>query len=177
MKKLIYLALTILIVSCSSDVSQLNAQKLSKNEAMNVLTKWEGSWKGNAVLKKSIWIAEKVELEGTTETSLILSNKYLEIFDKNGINESKNIVRYDQISQLFNRWEFKSDGSTSFWTGKWNKSKKRMTWNFIDFSNSGISGQIIEQFKSDEKIEIKVLVKDDEGNLLLEIEAISERTD
>ena len=57
----------------------LNAQKLSKNDAFDILTKWEGKWKNSAVFEKSIWTKERTETRGITETNLILSNNYLEI--------------------------------------------------------------------------------------------------
>ena len=153
----------------------LNAQKLSKNDAFDILTKWEGKWKNSAVFEKSVWTTERTETRGTTETNLILSNNYLEIMVYNDVNTSKHIICYDQMSSQFNRWEFKSDGSNTFWTGKWNKSENTMTWNFIDFSNSGISGKIIENFKSDEMIKTRVIMKDNEGNSLLIINSTKEK--
>ena len=51
-----------------------------------------------------------------------------------------------------------------------------MTWSFIDFSNSGISGKITERFESDEKIKAKVFMKDIKGNVLLEIESVATKT-
>jgi hypothetical protein len=50
-----------------------------------------------------------------------------------------------------------------------------MTWDFIDFTNSGISGIIIENFKSDEIIKTRVIMKDKDGNLLLRINSIKEK--
>jgi hypothetical protein len=44
-----------------------------------------------------------------------------------------------------------------------------MTWSYIDFSSTGISGEIIEKFKSDEIINVKVIMKDKKGNNLLRI--------
>ena len=131
--------------------SYLNAQKLSKNSAFDILTKWEGKWKNNAVFEESVWITESV-------------------------NASKYIICYDQRLSQFNRWEFKSDGSNTFWTGKWNKSENTMTWNFIDFSNSGISGKIIENFKSNEMIKTRVIMKDKSGKTLLKINSTKEKT-
>lgn len=89
---------------------------------------------------------------------------------------SKYIICYDQMSSQFNRWEFKSDGSNTFWTGKWNKSENTMTWSFIDFSNSGISGKIIENFKSDEMIITRIIMKDKIGKSLLRINSTKEKT-
>ena len=147
----------------------LNAQKLSKNDAFDILTKWEGKWKNSAVSEKSVWTAERTQTRGITETNLILSNNYLEIMVYNENNSSKHIICYDQTSSQFNRWEFKSDGSNTFWTGKWNQKVSTMTWSYIDFSSTGISGEIIEKFKSDEIINVKVIMKDKKGNNLLRI--------
>lgn len=154
----------------------LNAQELSKNSAFDILIKWEGKWKNTAVFEKSAWITESVETRGTTKANLILSNNYLEIIVHNDNNESQYLICYDQVSNQFNRWEFKGDGSNTFWTGKWNKSKNAMIWNFIDFSNSGIRGEIIENFKSDEVIETSVIMKDKNGKSLLRINSTKEKT-
>ena len=81
----------------------LNAQKLSKNDAFDILTKWEGKWKNSAVFEKSIWTKERTETRGITETNLILSNNYLEIMVYNDDNISKHIICYDQTTSQFNR--------------------------------------------------------------------------
>ena len=153
----------------------LNAQKLSKNDAFDILTKWEGKWKSSSVFEKSVWTSDRTENRGTTETNLILSNNYLEIMVYNDDNTSKHIICYDQMSNQFNRWEFKSDGSNTFWTGKWNKADKSMMWNYIDFSNYGISGKIIENFKSDDIIKSRVTMKDKSGKSLLRINSTKEK--
>ena len=171
MKKqlLLLLIMSVLGTGC------VNAQKLSKNSAFDILMKWEGKWKNNTVFEQSVWISESIETRGTTEANLILSNNYLEIMVYND-NESKYIICYDQMSSQFNRWEFKSDGNNTFWTGKWNKSENTMTWSFIDFSNSGISGKIIENFKSDEMIKTRIIMKDKSGKSLLKINSTKEKT-
>ncbi|MDG1849986.1 MAG: hypothetical protein P8I82_05820 [Flavobacteriales bacterium] len=157
-------------------INNSHAQQLTEIEAMNILSKWEGDWQGNAVMNKSIWIPKEIEMEGFTTSELILEGKYLEIFNENLRSETKMLIRYDQASKSFNRWEFKSDGSTSFWVGKWKRFNQKMTWSFIDFSNSGISGKITERFESDEKIKAKVFMKDIKGNVLLEIESVATKT-
>jgi hypothetical protein len=153
----------------------LNAQKLSKNDAFDILTKWEGKWKNSAVFEKSVWITEITQTRGITETNLILSNNYLEIMVYNDDDISKHMICYDQTSSQFNRWEFKSDGSNTFWTGKWNKADKSMTWNYIDFSNYGISGKIIENFNSDGTIRTRTVMKDKTGKSLLKINSTKQK--
>ena len=81
----------------------LNAQKLSKNDAFDVLIKWEGKWKNSAVFEKSVWTSERIETKGTTDANLILSNNYLEIMVYND-DTSKHIICYDQVSNQFNRF-------------------------------------------------------------------------
>ncbi len=170
MKKLILIIIIIPVLG----TGYLNAQKLSKNDAFDILTKWEGKWKNNAVFEKSEWTDQRTETRGTTDANLILSNNYLEIMVYND-NTSKHIITYDQNSNQFNRWEFKNDGSNTFWTGKWNKADKTMTWNYIDFSNYGISGKITENFKSDKIIKTKINMKDKSGKSLLRINSTKEK--
>ncbi len=170
MKKLILIIMIIPVLG----TGYLNAQKLSKNDAFDVLIKWEGKWKNNAVFEKSVWTSERIETRGTTDANLILSNNYLEIMVHND-DTSKHIICYDQVSNQFNRWEFKSDGSNTFWTGNWNKADKSMTWNYIDFSNYGISGKIIENFKSDTIIKTRVIMNDKSGKSLLSINSTKEK--
>ena len=170
MKKLILIIMIMPVLG----TGYLNAQKLSKNDAFDVLIKWEGKWKNSAVFEKSVWTSERIETRGTTHANLILSNNYLEIMVYND-DTSKHIISYDQVSNQFNRWEFKSDGSNTFWTGNWNKADKSMTWNYIDFSNYGISGKIIENFKSDKIIKTRVMMNDKSGKSLLSINSTKEK--
>jgi hypothetical protein len=93
----------------------------------------------------------------------------------NGNETSKHIIRYDQDSKQFNRWEFKSDGGTNFWIGKWNQGKETMTWNYVDFSNAEIRGEIIEAFSSDNIINVSVVMKDKKGNNLLRISSLANK--
>ena len=165
MKKIILL----LIVYPLFVTSNLCAQKLSKNEVFDVLSKWEGKWKSFVVFEESVWITKSFETRGISESNLILSNNYLEIKAYNGDETGKHIIRYDQGSKQFNRWEFKSDGGTNFWIGKWNQSKETMTWNYVDFTNTKIRGEIIEAFSSDNTINVNVVMKDKKDNNLLRI--------
>ena len=171
MKKLI---LIIMIIPFSG-IGYLNAQEMSKNSAFDILTKWEGKWTNKAVFEKSVWITERVETRGSTEANLILSNNYLEIMVYNDNDTTKHLICYDQMSNQFNRWEFKNDGSNTFWTGKWNKADKLMTWNYIDFSNYGINGKIIENFNSNDIIKIKTVMKDKTGKTLLRINSTKKK--
>lgn len=150
-----------------------DAQQFTETEAMNILRNWEGDWQGKAVMNKSLWIPKQIEMDGNTSSELILEGKYLEVFNENVRSETKTLIRYDKASKAFNRWEFKSDGGTSFWVGKWKKFSQKMIWSYVDFSNSGISGKITERFDSDRKIKAKVFMKDTQGNVLIEIESTS----
>tara|TARA_B100000282_G_scaffold248681_1_gene192565 strand:+ start:339 stop:857 length:519 start_codon:yes stop_codon:yes gene_type:complete len=165
MKKIIFL----LIVYPVFVTSNLYGQNLSKNEVFDVLSKWEGKWKNSVVFEESIWVSKSFETRGITDSKLILSNNYIEMMTYNGNETSKHIIRYDQNSNQFNRWEFKNDGSNTFWTGKWNQNKKIMTWNYVDFINTEIRGEIIEAFNSDNTINVNVVMKDKKGNNLLQI--------
>jgi len=165
MKKIIFL----LIVYPLFVTSNLCAQNLSKNEVFDVLSKWEGNWKSIVVFEESVWVTESFETRGISESNLILSNNYLEMNVYNGNETSKHIIRYDQNSKQFNRWEFKSDGGTNFWIGKWSQSKETMTWNYVDFTNAEIRGEIIETFSSFNKINVNVVMKNKKGNNLLRI--------
>lgn len=165
MKKSIFL----LIFYCFFGTTNLCSQNLSKNEVFDVLSKWEGNWKSIVVFEESVWITESFETRGISESNLVLSNNYLEMNVYNGNETSKHIIRYDQNSKQFNRWEFKSDGGTNFWTGKWSHSKETMTWSYVDFTNAEIRGEIIEAFSSDNTINVSVVLKDKKGNNLLRI--------
>jgi hypothetical protein len=149
--------------------SNLCAQNLSKNEVFDVLSKWEGNWRSIILFEESVWVKESFETRGISESNLILSNNYLEMNVINENEASKHIIRYDQNSKQFNRWEFKSDGGTNFWVGKWNHSKETMTWTYVDLTNSEIRGEIIETFSSNTTINVNIAMKDKKGNNLLRI--------
>ena len=149
--------------------SYLCAQNLSKNEVFDVLSKWEGNWRSIILFEESVWVKESFETRGISESNLILSNNYLEMNVFNEKEASKHIIRYDQNSKQFNRWEFKSDGGTNFWVGKWSQSKETMTWTYLDFTNAEIRGEIIETFSSNNTINVNIAMKDKKGNNLLRI--------
>ena len=149
--------------------SNLCAQNLSKNEVFDVLSKWEGDWKSIVLFEESVWVTESFETRGVSESNLILSNNYLEMNVINENETSKHIIRYDQNLKQFNRWEFKSDGGTNFWVGKWSQSKETMTWTYVDFTNAEIRGEIIENFSSKNTINVNIAMKDKKGNNLLRI--------
>lgn len=149
--------------------SNLCAQNLSKNEVFDVLSKWEGNWRSIILFEESVWVKESFETRGISESNLILSNNYLEMNVFNENEASKHIIRYDQNSKQFNRWEFKSDGGTNFWVGKWSQSKETMTWTYVDFTNAEIRGEITETFSSNNTINVNIAMKDKKGNNLLRI--------
>jgi hypothetical protein len=165
MKKIIFL----LIVQALFITPNLFGQNLSKNEVFDVLSKWEGNWKSIVLFEVSVWVTESFETRGISESNLILSNNYLEMNVYNGNETSKHIIRYDQNSKQFNRWEFKNNGGTNFWVGKWSQIKETMTWNYVDFTNAEITGEIIETFSSNNTINVNVVMKDKKGNNLLRI--------
>ena len=61
------------------------------------------------------------------------------------------------------------------WEGKWNNSDESMTWNYIDFSNNGINGKIIENFSSNSIIKINTVMKDKTGKTLLRVNSTKKR--
>ena len=93
MKKLLLLALIVLGSTYS------NAQSLSFNEVFDVLIKWEGQWKNSAVFEESVWIRESEKSRGRTNSSLILSNNYLEININNGDKKSKTLFVTTKIQK------------------------------------------------------------------------------
>ena len=44
-----------------------------------------------------------------------------------------------------------------------------MTWTYVDFTNSGIRGEITENFSSNNTINVNIVMKDKNGNNLLRI--------
>ncbi len=165
MKKTIFFVITISFFG----TGYINAQQLSKNDAFDILSKWEGKWKNSVIFEKSVWVSKNYETRGITDSTLILSNNYIEMTAYGSSETNKNIICYDQNSNQFHRWEFKSDGTNTFWTGKWNQKNNTMIWSYIDFSKTGISGEIIEFFESDDTINVNVVMKDKSGDELLRI--------
>ena len=62
----------------------------------------------SVVFEESVWISKSFETRGITDSKLILSNNYLEMMTYNGDETSKYIIRYDQNSKQFNRWNLKA---------------------------------------------------------------------
>ena len=170
MKKLVFIMAAIVFGTTS-----VYTQEMSKAEVFDLLVMWQGKWKNTATFEKSEWTPKSFKRHGITESNLILSNNYLEIVVYSGDSITKHLICYDQVSKKFNRWEFKNDGSNNFWVGKWDKDNKKMTWDFIDFSGSGINGKIIEKFESKGIIKTQVIMKDNSDKSLLLINSLKQK--
>lgn len=152
-----------------------HAQVMSNNDALDVLAQWEGEWKSESTMKPSVWFPREIDLTGSSETKLVLQESYLETNVNDSVLEGKEFRRYNRMSNTFNKWVFKSDGSTSFWYGTWNEKKKTMTWKYVDVSESGIHGKMTETFTSEKEIKTQVVMKDKKGNILLNVTVTSEK--
>jgi len=172
MKQLI-LGLALSLVFCSVVGAQEGKSPEPESPELDVLNKFAGTWKTSTVLKPSVWIATETKVDGTRKAKWVLKNKFLKVIGKGGDVETREMNSFDQQRRIYTRWTFDSNGSIGHWRGRWNEEKMTMTWK-LDAAGT-VEGEMTERLISDDKYEVTAEIKDNDGNLLLGVEAILTR--
>ena len=139
-----------------------------KSMDARVLDRWLGNWKHHVIVKPAAWSLVGVELRGTSTAEWILSGRYQQVSSMSGDKETREIHRFDADSGQFHKWAFDSDGGHSFWVGAWDGKSGTMTWKYMDFG-VGVEGEIINRFTGVDKYETTLVLRDSQGNELLDI--------
>ena len=139
-----------------------------ETHSRKVLKKWDGSWKHRTVVRPAAWSLVGTEISGTSTAQWILKDHYQQVTGQSGDWQTREIHRFDADSGQYHKWVFDSDGGHSFWVGAWDGESEAMTWKYMDFGQ-GIRGNIVNRFSGDAKYETTLIMKDSQGNLLLDI--------
>ncbi len=139
-----------------------------ETHSRKVLKKWDASWKHRTVVRPAAWSLVGTEITGTSTAQWILEDHFLQVTGQSGVWQTREIHRFDADSGQYHKWVFDSDGGHSFWVGAWEGKTETMRWKYIDFG-LGIRGNIVNRFSGDAKYESTLILKDSQGNLLLDI--------
>lgn len=139
-----------------------------KSPDAGVLDRWHGDWKHHTVVKPAAWSLVGAEITGTSTARWILEDHYQQVTGNSGDWQTREIHRFDADSGQYHKWVFDSDGGHSFWVGAWDVESETMTWKYMDFG-LGMKGKIVNRFSGDAKYETTLILKDSQGNLLLDI--------
>lgn len=146
-----------------------------ESEGRTVLKKWDGQWKHHTVVKPAVWTPVGAELTGTSTVHWILNGRFQQVDSRSADDESREIHRFDADSGRYHKWAFDSNGTSSFWIGAWEAASATMTWKYIDFG-LGIEGKIVDRFTGDDRCETTLILKDSQGNVLLDFQSQLTRT-
>ena len=133
-----------------------------------VLNRWLGTWDYQAVVSPAQWTPQSITVEGTTEVEWIVGGQFLQVSRRDSTAETHEIRRYEPSSQEYRKWIFGSDGTQSYWQGRWDSAASTMRWQYVDFG-FGLAGSIEDRFISADRYESTVVLKDSAGNVLLDV--------
>ena len=177
MPKLLFSISLITLISINSVAISISENLFYKDlpsKPIEVLEAWEGSWKSNVVFKHSILFPGGLSYSQSTKCNWILKDKFQQCMYQNMKDESLNFHRYDSKRKVFEKWTFNSKGETSYWTGKWNKTTKKLKWTMI--FPQGLKATIVDHFLTANKYETFFLIEDMQGNMLLDIHITNIKT-
>ena len=165
--------LLFLFTACS------NGSGISNAEIPNdLMDRWVGTWNVEVTLKKSDLVPEEMNLKGTQTVKWILNKKFLQTTQSlaGGAFEKLSLTRYEPNEGVFLFWDFDSNGSfpMGITYGKWDKSKNEIA---LSGEYLGATGEGVVQFGGDDKVEVTFTVRSEEGTVLLDLEASSEKSD
>ena len=165
--------LLFLFTACS------NGSGISNAEIPNdLMDRWVGTWNVEVTLRKSALVPEEMNLKGTQTVKWILNKKFLQTTQSlaGGAFEKLSLTRYEPNEGVFLFWDFDSNGSfpMGITYGKWDQSKGKIV---LSGEYLGATGEGVVQFGGDDKVEVTFTVRSEEGTVLLDLEASSEKSD
>ena len=167
----IYLMLFVL-AACAGTNSISNAEAPE-----DLMDSWVGTWNVEVTLKKSLLVPEEKNLEGTETVKWILNKKFLQSTQSlaGGAFKKLSLMRYEPNGGVFLFWDFDSNGSfpMGITYGKWDKSKNEIA---LSGEYLGATGEGVVQLDGDDKMKVVFTVQTEDGTVLLDLEASSERS-
>ena len=138
------------------------------NKQVEVLNQWNGKWKSTGTL--SIGRApRKINFTSTTTTNWIVNGYFQQSITINEKNqESRRFDHYNKHSRTFHQYNLAADGEYSFWTGKWNKKTRTMTWTIQ--AGGFVKGTIVDTFENTNTIKSTINLTNGRGNVIFNLE-------
>ncbi len=166
MKKIVIKSVA-LVFAMSLIVSTARAQETAENMVLN---RWLGSWISDVVINPSIWFPKRVQWNGTSKVQWIVEHHMHMQLITTHIDKKENIAlqRYNSRIIGYEMWTF-SKKNSAYYVGSWNDKSNTMAWKFVDFG-AGITGKIVDHFTGEDKWQRTLLLKNKEGNVLLDIQ-------
>ena len=138
------------------------------NKQVEVLNQWSGKWKSTGTISFGR-APRKINLTSTTTTNWIVNGYFqqsITIDEKN--QESRRFDHYNKHSRTFHRYNLADDGEYSFWTGKWNKKTRTMTWTIQ--AGGFVKGTIVDTFENTNTIKSTINLTNGRGNVIFNLE-------
>ena len=144
-------------------------QSASQSAEEKVLNRWHGTWFSQVTINPSRWIPEGTEQNEIKEVKWILNGRFQQISNRSDNHETHETQRYDRGQKKYQKWTFDTNGNQSYWLGDWDEKSQTMTW---QFEGGELKGTMTDQFLfADRSVtyETKIVIKDGEGTMLLDI--------
>lgn len=174
MKRLLGLLLAVFVSVTFCLATKTFAQQSAEAEVLN---RYVGTWKSDAVFKTSQWFPEGKRWVESSDIQWILNGHLQQIIASKGEEETDlRIQRYNEKSKRYEMWNIHASGDSSYWVGSWNEESKTMAWKYVDFG-SGFTGKIVDQFTGEGKGITSVVMEDVHGKVLLDGQIQHTRTE
>ena len=165
MKRILLGLIGFFVGTTTIDTGMLSQQL---NKEVEVLNQWNGKWKSTATISFGR-DPRKFNLTSTTTTNWIVNGHFQQSTTLDQKNEeSRRFDHYNKHSRTFHRYNLAADGEDSFWTGKWNKKTRTMTWTIQ--AGGAVKGTIIDTFENKNTVKSTINLTDGRGNVIFNIE-------
>lgn len=136
---------------------------------LRVLERYQGSWNTDIVNKVAEWNKKETQITGTLTGEWVLEGRYMQIKGKSSTGvETIQMRTYDSQQKRYRAWVFDSTGTAATSTGQWDEDAKTMTWKG-DLAN-GITGINTVHFDGTDTVEWRLIAKNDEGKVFLDMD-------
>ena len=139
-------------------------------EPNEVLQRRVGTWVNEVTKKKAEWTPEETTHKGEETTRWILDKtvQVHETWAKPGDLKATGLILYDKQAKLFRWWQFDNKGNfpRSESTGQWDA--KTETLNFRSDLGNGNKLRLKIVFKNKDRIDWTVVIRNDDGRLMLD---------
>jgi len=154
---------------------QANRQAADAASEDKVLRLFVGEWDSKDYNRKALWNPLEEKTTTRSRHELILNGTVLQIrgtVDQNK-TEFLQLIAYDRGKQSYRHYYFNSLGQLSETVGQWDAARRRFT--FMGEAPDGVTVINTVQLNGPDEFEWKVLARDREGKVYLDMGGVAKR--
>ncbi|QSQ13766.1 DUF1579 family protein [Myxococcus landrumensis] len=135
---------------------------------LQVLAPWVGEWSLDIQVAPNAQSKQGVHFTGKAVGQQLLNGQFIRVDGQtsNGATREEFFILYgyDPGKAVYRRWYYSSIGLVSEFEGRWDASRKEMTWNLLNPARNQ-TGTIVYAVTAD-MVTVNVTYKDSEGNVV-----------